>query len=367
MDIIYLGRYSKDEIPDGPEKVAKRIFDNYTLNNESLFIEYFFDGRKYGFFKKLFGKETAENINGSKVWRMGVFPLFFTLIIQKPKIIHVLNFERFALVAFFCKIFFKTKIFYSLHGLAVYENKYFRKQNWIYNLKDKITEKIFIRYSDSLLILSESFGKLLKDYYNIDERKIRFVKNGIDEEFALAGKKKIFAGSNNLKIVFISDIKRIEKGFSFLKDTLEKLDFEIELYIVSKKYSEQNFEFENKLIKVFYKEKMKPAELAEFLSDKDVFISSSRYEPFGITTVEAMAAGLIPVVTIETGASEIVENGKNGFVYDYGDDKKLKNILSVLTYDKELREKISKEAIEMYSMLSWEKITDYYTKIYKSL
>lgn len=41
-----------------------------------------------------------------------------------------------------------------------------------------------------------------------------------------------------------------------------------------------------------------------------------KFEHFGITTVEAMAAGCIPVVINRGGQSEIIENGFNGFLFD---------------------------------------------------
>jgi hypothetical protein len=88
MDLIYLGRYCKDDIMTGPEKVARRIFDTYAKENKSVFIEYFFDGIKYNIFKKLFGKEIAVNAEGSRVLRLGVFPLLAFLVKNKPEVIH---------------------------------------------------------------------------------------------------------------------------------------------------------------------------------------------------------------------------------------------------------------------------------------
>jgi len=41
-----------------------------------------------------------------------------------------------------------------------------------------------------------------------------------------------------------------------------------------------------------------------------------RFEHFGITTVEAMAAGAIPVVIAKAGQLETVEHGKSGFLWN---------------------------------------------------
>lgn len=76
------------------------------------------------------------------------------------------------------------------------------------------------------------------------------------------------------------------------------------------------------------------------------------YENFGITTVEAMAAGCIPIV-INLGAQpEIVKNGKNGYCWNTVDE--LENITKKVT--KTNPEKIALEAIK--------KSKEYSTKIF---
>jgi glycosyltransferase involved in cell wall biosynthesis len=248
----------------------------------------------------------------------------------------------------------------------VHENKFFTNIQGYSGFKDKLAEKIFLKYSDILLMLSNRFKVLLDSYYKINNDKVRFVKNGIDKKFNEAGSKKYF-NENILKIVFISDTGRKEKGFLFLKETLEKISTEVELHIVDKEIRKSEIRFDNKLIKVFCYDKMNPSALAEFLIDKDVFISASSYEPFGITTVESMAAGVIPVLTRDTGASEIIEDGVNGFLFDFNDKVKLKEILLKLKENTELRKSVSKEAIKIYNSLNWESVYNDYVKIYKSL
>jgi len=367
MDLVYIGRYNTGEILTGPEKVAKRIYENYTKKNQSLFVEYFFDGKKYGIVKKLFGKEKVECVNGSEVWRMGILPLFVILLKLQPKIIHIITFDRFAIVTFLCKMFFNVKVVYNIHGLIIHENKYFGKVKAYYNFKDKFVEEILVKYSDLLLLLSKSYKELLNSYYSVNKRKIKGIKNGIDREFIIAGEKRSKISENILKIVFIADINRPEKGFSFLKESLEKFNRDVELCVIDKKENADNVTFKNKLIKVYFEDAMPSCELASFLMDKNVFISASSCESYGLTGVECMATGLIPVLTKETGASELIKDGINGYVYDFGDGKRLNNILEKIIDDTTLKMKISGEAKRIYSELSWDKITENYLYLYKRI
>lgn len=60
-------------------------------------------------------------------------------------------------------------------------------------------------------------------------------------------------------------------------------------------------------------------DVAELLPALDVFVSSSRVEPFGLVMVEAMAAGVPVVATATGGAREIVEDGVTGKLVPVGD------------------------------------------------
>jgi len=52
----------------------------------------------------------------------------------------------------------------------------------------------------------------------------------------------------------------------------------------------------------------------------DVFVLPTRYEPFGMVIVEAMASCLPVVVTGTAGAAELITNGENGFLVGQADD-----------------------------------------------
>ncbi len=54
-----------------------------------------------------------------------------------------------------------------------------------------------------------------------------------------------------------------------------------------------------------------------------------KMEHFGISTVEAMAAGCVPVVINKGGQMEIVENGKNGFLWNQLEELEERTILLV--------------------------------------
>ncbi len=67
-----------------------------------------------------------------------------------------------------------------------------------------------------------------------------------------------------------------------------------------------------------------------------------KYEHFGITTVEAMASGCVPVVINLGGQKEIVEDGKSGFLWD--DLVGLRDKTIKIINNKKLNSRLAKEA-----------------------
>lgn len=78
-----------------------------------------------------------------------------------------------------------------------------------------------------------------------------------------------------------------------------------------------------------------------------------RAEHFGITTVEAMAAGCVPVVFQVGGQTEIIEDGKDGFLWRT--TRGLKGKTTKLIEDQSRWEKLSQQAQERSQDFSQEK------------
>lgn len=75
-------------------------------------------------------------------------------------------------------------------------------------------------------------------------------------------------------------------------------------------------------------------------------------EHFGISTVEAMAAGCVPIVINKGGQREIIQHGVNGFLWDTLEE--LRDYTNILVNDDKLRFRMSEAARESSRLYSKE-------------
>jgi len=87
-------------------------------------------------------------------------------------------------------------------------------------------------------------------------------------------------------------------------------------------------------------------DIAELLSTLDIFVSPSRAEPFGLSIVEAMAAGVPVVATQSEGACEIIDSGVTGRLVPIADVATMAEAISALLENRSVRESLAANALQ---------------------
>lgn len=86
----------------------------------------------------------------------------------------------------------------------------------------------------------------------------------------------------------------------------------------------------------------------EILSKADIFVLTSHWEGFPLSTLEAMRAQLPVIVSDVGGASEAVEEGVTGYIVPKGDTQTLNMRIAALIQDGTLRKKMGIAARKRY-------------------
>ncbi|HEU5140395.1 MAG TPA: glycosyltransferase family 4 protein [Bacillales bacterium] len=113
---------------------------------------------------------------------------------------------------------------------------------------------------------------------------------------------------------------------------------------------------------------VKPSDIHKLYTMSDVFVCSSQWqEPLARVHYEAMAAGLPIITTDRGGNSEVIEEGKNGFVIDQFEDAgAYVNKINRLLNDDALRRKIGKAGrVSAEEHFGWEHVADHLRRVYE--
>jgi len=108
--------------------------------------------------------------------------------------------------------------------------------------------------------------------------------------------------------------------------------------------------------KVFLIGKVSRSEMAVYLKAADCFVLNSGYESFSHVTLEAMKMGTPVIAARAAGMPELIEHGKNGFLFEKDDVDEMTERVEECLYDSAVRERLTTEAARGLSEYSWSSI-----------
>lgn len=128
-------------------------------------------------------------------------------------------------------------------------------------------------------------------------------------------------------LIFIAEKLRM-KGISFLLEIAGNGIYEEEL--------EREIKRRNLQSAIHLLGKLEHNEINSFWRKQDLMISCSDWEGHSISQCEAMACGVVPIVTDVSGARDDIVDGENGFVVEVGDINQIVDKICFLYAHKEL-------------------------------
>ncbi|MFA5008363.1 MAG: glycosyltransferase family 4 protein [Candidatus Omnitrophota bacterium] len=222
------------------------------------------------------------------------------------------------------------------------------------------------------IAISNSVKAHLSQDLNIPEEKIRIIYNGVcQEEFSARKKTKTDYGFKKDTFV-IGILGRIseEKGHFLAVEAFKLLSYDhnnICLLVSGRGKLEEELKTFIRLVEVEDKTKFLNLEAKNFLDIPDVLIVPSRKEGFGYVIIEAFLKE-VPVIGFSAGAiPEIIKNGENGLLFTKYEGFCLKQAIEQLMSDKELREKIVKQAKKDAQVFSMENMALNMEKVYREV
>lgn len=235
---------------------------------------------------------------------------------------------------------------------------------------DAIVPQATIKAAKKIIAISNHEKQVLLRRGILQDR-IVVIPNGIDLDEITPGP---FTVKKSGKILmFAGRIDIDQKGLDILLEAFAKVAKthpEIKLVFTGPDWNNSIKLLEELAAKLGVKDKvqfngfLKRSDYLESLRSSDIFILPSRFEPFGIVLLEAMAAG-VPVIASNAGAvPEILEEGKLGLIFENGNiDSLAAKVENVLANEKDAQKRAN-EARESLSRYSWQKIAEETLQVY---
>ncbi len=198
--------------------------------------------------------------------------------------------------------------------------------HWLILLLERVIFKKH-RFKKVLAISQLVKNNIIKNY-SVSSDDIEVIYNGVDTDRFHPDNKGRYRdkirqqyglGQNDFVVLFVgSGFER--KGVHYLIKACESVPGQVTILIVGKGP-------QNKLRHMAKKQKLifcgPQKDIHQYYAAADLFVFPTLYEPFGNVHLEALASGLPVITTKQSGASEIITDGKQGYVIEKAEDTKV--------------------------------------------
>ncbi len=223
-------------------------------------------------------------------------------------------------------------------------------RKWYHVWPDRLTQS----YCDMFVPNSNAVAQLRIKREKTSPNKIVVIKNGINVNYFDKQKCSHIKRSglnlpeNKIIATTIGNF-RYQKGHDFLLRVIKEFAPQLEnihFVWVGRGALKQSMEREiasanldEKITMQGYTKDVRP-----ILANSDIFVLPSREESMPRALMEAMSMSLPAIATDVGGTNEVIENGKNGFLADFGDVETFGNHIKKLVDNADLRLRMATEA-----------------------
>jgi alpha-1,3-mannosyltransferase len=313
---------------------------------------------------------TEETIQGIAIKRIpfidfGFYKIGFGLLkeIKQADLVHVQNIGFLSDFALLAKALHKKPVVVSTHGGVSHTKKRALIKSFYSSWLDFLLKHANFVIADSPQDFKE-FEKKTK--------RIKLIENGVDLERFFAVKRNAIPNS----FVFVGRISR-NKRIDLLIDAIAAISNkkpDVRLKIIGKDFDgiQSGLIEKAKTLRleknVFFENNADDAQLLKSLGESEFFVSASEFEGFGISVIEAMAAGCIPCLNNIDAFRAFVVDKENGFLADFANaEKAAEKIINLLELTSSEKKKISVAARESVEKYSWKNVVSDIIGVYESV
>lgn len=206
-----------------------------------------------------------------------------------------------------------------------------------------------LRLADIVFVPSEHVRRTLAGI--IADEKIRVIGYGAPP--VEARKRELRHPNRPLKVLFAGALSR-QKGIGYLLDAVDLIGTRLELTLIGRRLGADT-RVDTACSNHQWFQTLPHRKVLEVMTESDVMVLPSFSEGFGLVVTEALACGLPVIVTPNVGASDLIKDGKEGFVVPVASAEAIADRLNTLDQDRELLAQMSLNAQIAATEHSWSK------------
>lgn len=237
----------------------------------------------------------------------------------------------------------------------------------IYNGLNAFLERYALRRTRQIIAVSQQVKQELVQDAQVEAQRIAVIPNGVDlNEFypRTVNRADYYLADDRTYALFAGDLRSRRKNLDTVLAALAEVK-DIELIVLG--YTERSpypqlaeqLEISDRVHFLGYRR-----DVADMMSLADLFIFPSRYEPFSLVILEAMASGLPVITSNRCGVVELLSDQSAVVIEDPDDTSALVRALRELSSNKERLEMMAVKAREDAESHSWEHMSGKYLRLF---
>jgi len=265
---------------------------------------------------------------------------------------------------------------------TIHATEHGRHQGWVQDPPQSHIHSVELwmaRRADAVIVCSHYMRGHVADIFDIDERRIVVISNGIDPHDLqpvgdLSALRREFAEPAERLVLLVGRLV-YEKGFQLALDALPGVIERVggvRFLVAGSGTHEAELKAQAQRLGLsehgVFLGWIGDDALHSLYRIADLCVVPSIYEPFGLVALEAMASGCPCIVADTGGLREVVPSGERvGLRFNGGDAEHLGVMIERLLIDGELRDRLVTEASEHVLRFDWDDIAQRTHAVYSEL
>ncbi|AJS59965.1 glycosyltransferase family 4 protein [Paenibacillus sp. IHBB 10380] len=236
----------------------------------------------------------------------------------------------------------------------------------LYNSLNSFLERIALKRTKQIIAVSEQVKQELVQDAKIQSNRISVISNGVDlNEFypRSVNRADFHLDTNTTYALFAGDLKSKRKNLDTVLRAMAMVE-NVNLIVLGNT-EKSNYPGIAKDLGIGHRVHFlgHRKDIAEIMSLADLFVFPSKYEPFSLVILEAMASGLPVITSSRCGAVELLSDHSAVVIEDPEDTATLINVIRELLSNKEGLKMMALRAREDAQKNSWGNMSYKYLQI----